>query len=206
VTDFAEKGSQSSEEATLPAREVTMSSQSIPACHEVSSERLIQPLIESLLSALRSEIALQRELQCSLEEERCVLKRPGANQLLKSNEKKETILLKAMMVDEVITDIIKRIAQTVNSQEQLITLSDISVYATPPLQAELQNCRKLLASLAMNNRELNINNRELLDMLLRMVTNSMRVITNLMSADSEYIGSGQQSPTRMTGAVLCMRG
>ena len=95
---------------------------------------------------------------------------------------------------------------TVNIREQHITLSDLSAYATPPLQAELQNCRKLLASLVMNNRELNLNNRDLLDMLLRLVNNSMRVITNLMSADSDYIGSGQRNPARMTGAVLCMKG
>ncbi len=133
-----------------------MDCQSIPAYHDVSGERQIQPLIESLLSALKTEIDLQKELQCSLEEERRVLKRPDSNQLLQSNAKKETILLKAMMLDEVIADIVKKISQTVNIREQHITLSDLSAYATPPLQAELQNCRKLLASLVMNNRELNL--------------------------------------------------
>ncbi len=190
----------------MPFREVTMDCQSIPAYHDVRDERQIQPLIESLLSVLKTEIDLQKELQCSLEEERCVLKRPDSNQLLTSNAKKETILLKAMMLDEVIADIVKQISQTANIQEQQITLSDLSAYAPPPLQTELQKCRKLLASLVMNNRELNENNRDLLDMLLRLVNNSMRVITNLMSADSDYISSGQRNPARMTGTVVCMKG
>ena len=155
---------------------------------------------------MRSEIELQKELRCSLEEERCLLKKPDSNQLLQSNAKKEGILLKAMMLDEVIADIVKKISQAVSIPGQHVTLSDLSSYATPPLRAELQNCRKLLASLVMNNRELNLNNRDLLDMLLRLVNNSMRVFTNLMSADSDYIGSGQKNPARMTGAVLCMKG
>jgi len=183
-----------------------MDCQSIPAYHEVSDERQIQPLIESLLSVLKNEIDLQKELRCSLEEEHCLLRNPDANQLLKSNAKKESIVLKATMFDEVIADIVKKISQTVNIREQHVTLSDLSGYAPPPLQAELQNCRELLASLVLKNRELNMNNSELLDMLLRLVNNSVRIITNLMSANSDYIGSGQPNPARMTGAVLCMKG
>lgn len=183
-----------------------MDCQSIPAYHDVSDEREIQPLIESLLSVLKNEIDLQKELRCSLEEERRLLRNPDANQLLKSNAKKESIVLKATMFDEVIADIVNKISQTVNIREQHVTLSDLLGYAPPPLQAELQNCRKLLASLVLKNRELNMNNSELLDMLLRLVNNSVRVITNLMSVNSDYIGSGQRNPARMTGAVLCMKG
>ncbi len=183
-----------------------MDCQSIPAYQDVSDERQIQPLIESLLSVLKNEIDLQKELRASLEEERCLLRKPDSNQLLKNNAKKESILLKAMMLDEVITDIVKKISRTANIREQHVTLSDLSGYAPPSLQAELQNCRRQLASLVAKNRELNLNNRELLDMMLRLVNNSMRVITNLMSVDSDYIGSGQRNPARMTGAVLCMKG
>jgi hypothetical protein len=183
-----------------------MDYQSIPAYHDVSDERQIQPLIESLLSVLKSEIDLQQELQCSLEEERHVLKRPDSDQLFQCTAKKESILLKAMMLDEVIADIVNKISQTTNIREQYITLSDLAAYATPPLQTGLQNCRKLLASLVMNNRALNEKNRDLLEMLLRLVNNSMRVITNLINADSDYIGSGERKPAPMTGAVFCMKG
>jgi flagellar biosynthesis/type III secretory pathway chaperone len=183
-----------------------MDCQSIPAYHDVSDERQIQPLVESLLSVLKNEINLQKELRCSLEEERCLLRNPDSNQLLKSNAKKESILLKATMFDEVIADIVKKISQTVNIREQHVTLSDLSGYAPPPLQAELLKCRKLLASLVMKNRELNQNNRELLDMLLRLVNNSVRVITNLITADSDYLGTGARNPARMTGAVVCLKG
>jgi hypothetical protein len=58
----------------------------------------------------------------------------------------------------------------------------------------------------MNNRALNEKNRDLLEMLLRLVNNSMRVITNLISADSDYIGSGERKTAHMTGAVFCMKG
>ena len=189
----------------MPSWEVNMDCQSIPANHDVCSERQIQPLVESLLRMLKTEIDLQKELQCALEEERRILKRPASHQVLQSNAKKESILLKAMMLDEVIADIVKKISQIVNFQKQ-ITLSELLLFATPPLQVELQNCRKLLASLVMNNRELNERNRDLLDMLLHLVNNSMRVITNLMTANSDYLGTGERNQARMTGAVLCLEG
>jgi hypothetical protein len=189
----------------MPSWEVSMDCQSIPVHRDICSERQVQPLVESLLRVLKTEIDLQKELQCSLEEERRILKRPAPHQILQSNAKKENILLKAMMLDEVIADIVKNISQIANFQKQ-ITLSELSVLATPPLQAELQNCRKLLASLVMNNRALNEKNRDLLEMLLRLVNNSMRVIMNLISADSDYIGSGERKTAHMTGAVFCMKG
>lgn len=183
-----------------------MERQSIPTGHDFSGDGQVQPLVESLLGVLRTEIDLQKELHSSLEEERQVLKHPDANQLLQSNAKKEGILLKAMMLDEVIAGIVKQISRTASSEAPQLTLSDLAAYVTPPLQTELQNCRTLLASLVMNNRELNDSNRDLLAMLLRLVNNSMRIITNLMSADSDYVGSGQRNAPRMTGAVLCTRG
>jgi flagellar biosynthesis/type III secretory pathway chaperone len=183
-----------------------MDCQSIPAYHDGNDERQIQPLIESLLRALKTEIDLQKELQSVLEEECRVLKRPDSNQPLTTNAKKETILFKAMMFDEVIADIVKQISRTMNLRGQQITLSDLSAYASPSLQEELQKCRKHLALLVMNNRELNQSNRDLLDMLLRLVNNSMQVITNLMTADSDYLGTGARNPARMTGAVVCLKG
>lgn len=183
-----------------------MDCQSIPAYQDVHSERQLQSLVESLLMVLKNEIDLQQELQHSLEEERRVLQRPDSITLLQSNTTKENLLLKAMMLDRVIAEIVKKISRIATLQEQRITLSELSTFATPPLQAELHSCRKLLASLVMNNRELNERNRDLLDMLLHLVNNSMRVITNLITANSDYIGTGERNQARMTGAVLCLKG
>lgn len=190
----------------MPASEVNMECQSIPICQDIRSERQLQPLIESLLAALKNEVELQRELRQSLEEERHILRSPDSSQLLQNNKKKESLLLKAMTLDEVIAGIVKRISWMVPSQEQQITLSVLSTFANPPLQAELQTCRKLLASLVMNNRELNERNRDLLDMLLHLVNNSMRVITNLITANFDYVGTGKRNHARMAGSVLCMKG
>jgi len=76
----------------------------------------------------------------------------------------------------------------------------------PPLADRIAEVPGTAGVAGDEQRELNENNRDLLDMLLRLVNNSVRVITNLMSADSDYIGSGQRNPARMTGAVVCMKG
>lgn len=183
-----------------------MNGQSIPAYQDVRNERQLQSLVESLLMVLKNEIDLQQELQHSLEEERRVLQRPDPSRLLQSNSKKESLLLKAMMLDEVIAEIVKKISRMVSLREQRMTLSGLSAFASPPLRAELHTCRKLLASLVMNNRELNERNRDLLTVLLQLVNNSMRVITNLIAANSDYLGTGERNQARMTGAVLCLKG
>jgi hypothetical protein len=190
----------------MPAWEVNMDCQSIPAFQVIHSERQLQTLVESLLMVLKEEIDLQQELQHSLEEERRVLQNPDSIRLLQNNTTKETLLLKAMMLDQVIAEIVKKISGMASLGGDRVTLSDISAGSTPPLQTELHSCRKLLASLVMSNRELNERNRDLLDMLLHLVNNSMRVITNLVAASSDYIGTGERNQARMTGAVLCMKG
>jgi hypothetical protein len=190
----------------MPAWEVNMNCQSIPAYQDVHGEQQLQSLVESLLMVLKNEIELQQELQRSLEEERRILQNPDSVQLLQSNSTKETILLKAMMLDQVIAEIVKKISRMATPREQRMTLSELSVFATPPLRTELHTCRKLLASMVMNNRELNERNRDLLDMLLHLVNNSMRVITNLITANSDYVGTGKRNQSRMAGSVLCLKG
>jgi hypothetical protein len=183
-----------------------MDCQSIPAFKVIHSERQLQSLVESLLMVLKEEIDLQQELQHSLEEEHRVLRNPDLPQLLQSSTTKETLLLQAVMLDQVIAGIVKEISGMASPGRDRITLSELSALSTPPLQAELHSCRRLLASLVMNNRELNERNRDLLDMLLHLVNNSMRVITNLVAASSDYISTGERNQARMTGAVLCMKG
>ncbi len=183
-----------------------MNCQSIPAYQDVPSERQLQSLVESLLMVLKNEIDLQQELHQALEEERRILQYSDSIKLLQSNKTKENLLLKAMMLDEVIAEIVKKISRMVALREQPITLSELSAFATPPLRVELHSCRKLLASLVMNNRELNERNRDLLDMLLHLVNNSMRVITNLITVNSDYLETGERNQTRMTGTVVCLKG
>jgi hypothetical protein len=190
----------------MPAWEVNMNCQSIPEYQDVHNERQLQSLVESLLMVLKEEIDLQQELQYSLEEERHVLQHPNSIKLHESNTTKENLLLKAMMLDRVIAEIVRKISWMTNFREQRITLSELSTFAAPPLQEELHSCRKLLASLVMNNREMNERNRDLLDMLLHLVNNSMRVIMNLVTANSDYLGTGERNQARMTGAVLCLKG
>jgi hypothetical protein len=190
----------------MPAWEVNMDSQSIPAYQDVHSERQLQSLVESQLMVVKNEIDLQQELQHSLAEERRILQNPDPIKLLQSNTKKEDLLLKAMMLDQVIAEIVNKIAGMVAIREPRITMSGLSAFVPPSLRAELHSCRKLLASLVMNNREVNERNRDLLDMLLHLVNNSIRVITNLVTANSDYLGTGERNHARMTGAVLCLKG
>lgn len=190
----------------MAASEVNMDCQPISHLDDMRNERQLQPLIASLLEVLKTEIDLQRELQHFLEYERRFLRRPDANQLLENTKNKEQLLCKAMTLEDVITGILGSISRLELFPGHRITLSDLSSFAAPPLQGELQACRNLLTPLVTKNRELNEGNRDMIDTLLHLVNNSMRVITNLMTADSDYLGTGERNPTRMAGTVVCLKG
>jgi hypothetical protein len=194
------------QEGRTSAAEVNMDCQSIPVSGDISGGRQLPPLIESLLEVLRTEIELQQELQRFLVEERRFLQRPDADRLLRNNKSKEQLLLKAMTLEEVMSAILKSISRLSVLPGHRITLSALSSLAPPTLRTELQMCQSQLTPLVAKNRELNEENRDVLETLLHLVNNSMRIITNLMTADSDYLGTGEHSPARMAGAVVCLKG
>lgn len=179
-----------------------MDQQAIPVN---DSRGQIAPLIESLLTVLKTEIDLQRELQGSLDEEHRLLERPDADRLMQSTAQKETIILKVLMLEDVLSDIISKISCVALPGEE-VTLAKISSLAPGPLQTELQVCREMLNSLVMTNRQLNEANRDLIDLSLTLVNNSLRVMTNLLAGGAGYAGTGESRAASLAGAVVCMEG
>lgn len=184
-----------------------MNYQPIPLAPDIHKERQIEPLIASLVDVLKTEIDLQRELQHFLEDESLFLRRrPEADQLLENNKNKEKLLCRAMTLEDVIAQLLGSISRLELLPGHRITLSDLTSFAPPPLQGELQTCRNILTPLVTKNRELNEGNRDVIDTLLQLVNNSMRVISNLMTADSDYVGTGGRNPARMAGTMVCLKG
>jgi hypothetical protein len=199
IAAVQERGSMAAQEVSMDCRPVSDSGDGCP-------ERELQPLIESLLAVLKTEIDVQRELRHTLEEEHRFLRISDANQLLKNNVTKERLLLKAMTLEDGIAAILKNISRLNAFPGERLTLSALSSVVAPPLQEELRTCRNILTPLVKENRDLNEGNRDVLDTLIRLVNNSMRIITNAMTADSGYLGTGARNPALMTGAVLCLKG
>jgi hypothetical protein len=190
----------------MPAQEVNMDCRAISDSDDLQSGQELQPLIESLLAVLKTEIDLQRELQHILEEEHRILRKSDTNQLLRNNASKERLLLTSGTLEEGIAGILKSISRLNVIPRGRITLTALCSLVAPPLQEELRQCGNLLTPLVKKNRELNEGNRDVLDMLIRLVNNSMQVIANVMTAHSPYLGTGARNPASLTGAVLCLKG
>jgi hypothetical protein len=60
----------------------------------------LSPLLDSLIIILKREIVVYRELQAAISHEKIILMKPSLERLLESNSKKETVILKAKMLEE----------------------------------------------------------------------------------------------------------
>ena len=163
-------------------------------------------LYDSLLSVLKKEIDIYKELHASIIQERKILGRPSIDELYESNSRKETCILKTKMLDEVRMNIITRIVKSHGVEEEDINLSTVLSYVDDNHVEELKECQSTLRSLVRNIMELNEENKALLDTSLFYVRNSIDFINNLMSPDLTYMNTGQMKTGKMNGKMLSQEG
>src|SRR5271157_3848688 len=80
-------------------------------------------LLDSLIILLKREIVIYRELQAAISHEKIILMKPSLERLLESNSKKETVILKAKMLEEGRLKLVKKIAKILDLEENEINLT-----------------------------------------------------------------------------------
>ena len=167
----------------------------------------LYPLIDSLIGLLKREIVVYRELQATIAHEKIILLKPSLERLLDSNNKKETVILKAKMLEEGRLKLIKRIAKLLEVDEDEINLSTLCSVAGHDQQADLKDCQSVLSTLLAENRRMNENNKDLLDYSLHFLQGSVDFIHNLVaSASSCYMPSGRMKPVMRNGKLVRTEG
>jgi flagellar biosynthesis/type III secretory pathway chaperone len=167
----------------------------------------LYPLLDSLIDLLKREIAVYRELQTTITQERVILLKPSLDRILESNSKKETVLLKAKMLEEGRLKIVKKIAKMLDLEEKEINLSTLISYADHDQEKDLIECQSILHGLVAKNREMNQNNKGLLDYSLQFLQGSVDFIHSLMSSASAcYMPSGKMRPIARNGKIVKTRG
>ena len=148
-------------------------------------------LVDSLLSLLTKEVEVYKELQEVIVEERSVLMKPSQERLYECNNKKETSILKAKMLEEVQSGIVKKLARLINRKDQDINLTLLASLAEGGQSASLLDQQSILDALIRSINALNENNKEMLDYSLSYVRSSMKFITTILAAGADYVYTGQ---------------
>ena len=131
---------------------------------------------------------------------------PSLDLLYYSNTKKDTCILKARMLEEARSNIVKKIARFLGREEKEINFTILSSYGNKSRTAEFESQRKILFPLIQAINEANEKNKGLLDFSLSYVRSSMDFVNNLLSAGADYGSMGQLKSGSLHGRVVNREG
>ena len=163
-------------------------------------------LIDSLLSVLTKEMVVYEEIQGIVQEERNTLKKPSLERISESNNRKETCILKARMLEEVRANIVRKLASHLGRDEKEINIallaSAVGERQGEALRAHQRGLMVLLGSI----KEANKKNRDLLDYSLSYVKNSLNFLNQIMCTGADYVNTGKLKAGNRNGTVLSREG
>jgi len=166
----------------------------------------LESLLDALLAVLKQDVEIYRELLANINEKRGVLIAPSLERLTESNGKAETCFLKARMLEEVRSNIVRKIAKSLAKEEKDITLTMLSAYAEGQQRAELQEQQRALSSLVGSIRATNEKNNVLIDHSLSHITGTIKFIHSLLSTGADYANNGRLNAGNRNGSMLYQKG
>jgi flagellar biosynthesis/type III secretory pathway chaperone len=167
----------------------------------------LYPVIDSLIGLLKREIAVYRELQATIANEKIILLKPSLERLLESNSKKETVILKAKMLEEGRLKLVRKMAKMLDLEENEVNLTILCSHADSYQQTDLKECQSTLNTLLAESSQMNQNNKELLNYSLHFLQGSVDFIHSLLSSASAcYMPSGKIRPIARNGKLVQTEG
>jgi hypothetical protein len=160
----------------------------------------------SLIDVLKKELAIYQELKNFIIGEKKILIKPSLDELNESNVRKENIILKARMLEEARTNILKKITRNLDLKVDEIKLVTLASYAVIEQRQEIEEIRKKMALISREIRTLNEMNKDLVGPSLANVKGSLDFISSLMSQGPVYLESGKIKSLQSKGKLLRTEG
>lgn len=160
----------------------------------------------ALIEVLKKELAIYQELKGFIIDEKKVLIRPSFDELNESNARKENIILKARMLEEARTNILKKIARNLEIKADEIKLATLADYAAIEQRQKIEENRKKIVLISGEIRSLNEKNKDLVGSTLNSVKGSLDFISSLMSQGPVYLESGKIKSYQSNGKFLRTQG
>jgi len=160
----------------------------------------------ALIEVLKKELAIYQTLKSFIVDEKKVLIRPSFDELNESNTRKENIILKARMLEEARTNILKKIARNLELKADEIKLATVTGYAAIEQRQAIEENRKKIVLISGEIRSLNERNKDLVGSTLNNVKGSLDFISSLMSQGPVYLESGKIKSFQSNGKFLRTQG
>ena len=166
----------------------------------------LHSLYNYLISVLRKEIDVYRALhQCYLDEN-AILSRSSVDELNENNSRKDTLILKARMLDETRAKVVGKIVKALDFGEGKIKISTLLPHAGKRQQKELTDCQSTFQSLLVSVNALSERNRLLIDASIFYVQKSIKFLGQLISPDEIYLNTGKLKDGGGCGRLLSRQG
>lgn len=169
-------------------------------------ENSCEHIFTSLIEILRKELAVYQELKSTIIGEKKILIKPNLGEFNHTNALKENIILKARMLEEARTNIIKKIVRSLEISTKDIKLSQLACYAGHEQRQEIEEIRDELVLIAGEISALNAANKDLLEASMTNIKSSLDFINSIMSSGSVYLQCGKIKSTDNNGTFLHKEG
>lgn len=173
---------------------------------ELSVDQDIDSLFDSLITLLQREVEVYKDILGSVIEEKRILLNPSLEKIYESNARKETLILKAKLLQEVRSGIVRKIAAALGKPEQVMNISALVLAADLDHGNLIQESRSKLSPLLKEIQERNEKNKLLLDSSLAFVKSSIQFISDLISPCLGYMETGKANSYRRNGRLLRTEG
>ncbi len=180
--------------------------QEIQNTENLGQETELTALFDALLVTLRQEIDVYRELRETVLAEKDVLKKSSVDELIASNTKKETVILKAKMLEEVKMNTSKKIARMVGYTGNDIHMTLLCTYADDERKRALKACQSILSKLVADINRTNRNNMEFMSISLQSIVGSINFLHSIIFAGNTYSGEGKMATLNPNGRFLNAEG
>ncbi len=166
----------------------------------------LKSLYSSLLHVLKNEIKVYSELHRLFLNEKEFIINSSADKLYENTSKKETCILKAKILEEVRSNLVKKIVKFLGIDGDNINLSVLLSYSDDVHREELRDCQSTLYFLLTEISQLNETNKLLLDSSLIYIQKSIDFINQFIFPGSSYLNTGKLKMDSMNGKILSWEG
>ncbi|PKN10766.1 MAG: hypothetical protein CVU72_00090 [Deltaproteobacteria bacterium HGW-Deltaproteobacteria-7] len=164
-------------------------------------------LFTSLIDVLRKELSIYRELRDYLICEKEMLMKSAALAIINENNAvKENIILKSRILEEVRTNVLKKIARNLDIDDSEIKLMSLANYAVIEQRQDIENLKSDLLSIARDINRMNDENKYLLDTSINNINGSLDFISSLIDRSGVYLGTGKIDEISNNGRFLRTEG
>lgn len=169
-------------------------------------EKSYETIFSSLIEVLKKELVNFQDLQKAIINEKKILIKPSLDELNHVNALKENIILKARILEEVRTKILKKIARNLDIDDGAIKLMSLARYAIIEQKQTIENLKNDLLNIARDISKTNDENKYILDISINNVKGSIELISSLLDQSGVYLGNGKINEFRKNGRLLRTEG